>query len=74
MSVEENTEHAFQHNILCALLAVTCLQQSQEGSQQERERMPECKSQNISSLAIQEKKHTVTTQSSNPVAKIVTVP
>lgn len=57
MSVEENTEGTFEHNkslLKRALLAPTCLQQSEEGSQQEKERMLGCKCQNVSSLATQE--------------------
>lgn len=43
MSVEGNTQGTLEHNkslLKRALLAITCLQQSEEGSQQERERMP----------------------------------
>lgn len=65
MSGEENTEGTFElHKSLLkrALLAATCLQQSEEGSQQKRKRMPSCKCQIVSSLATQEKDQIPITQ------------
>lgn len=65
MSVEENTESTFEHNkslLKRALLATTCLRQSEEGSQQEREKMPGCKCQIVSSLATQEEEKIPITQ------------
>lgn len=71
--MEKNTERTFEHNkspLKRVLLAATCLQQSEEGSQQERERMPGCKCQTVPSFAIQEKEQIPKTQSSNSAAKI----
>lgn len=63
MSVEENTAGTFEHNkslLKKALLAATCRQQSEEGSQQEQDSMPDSRCQNVSSSQLKRKPASIT--------------